>query len=109
MVKELFDLKNVFSFQNLPQGIWDLGLGIIAVGILEWDHKIVRNTQVLAINGELKSKFEALKKDLVGKRKNKHDTLDPGGPENNGSSGGGMGGSSDHAHALHTHFESVNI
>ena len=31
-----------------------------------------RNTQVLAINGELKSKFEALKKDLVGKRKNKH-------------------------------------
>ena len=66
-----------------------------------------RNTQVLAINGELKSKFEALKKDLVGKRKNKHDTLDPGGPENNGSSGG-VGGS-DHAHALHTRFESVNI
>jgi len=69
-----------------------------------------RNTQVLAINGELKTKFEALKKDLVGKRRpNKHDTLDPperGGPhhENNGS---GHGDS--HALPLHTRFESVNI
>ena len=61
-----------------------------------------RNTQVLAINGELKSKYEALKKDLVGKRKNKHDTLDPGGPENNGP------GNSDHP-PIHTRFESVNI
>ena len=62
-----------------------------------------RNTQVLAINGELKSKYEALKKDLVGKRKNKHDTLDPGGPDNNGS-----GSNSDHP-PIHTRFESVNI